>query len=221
MPLDISNLLHVLAHELRTPIGIAQGYLRLLLDERLTEPVDRRRAIEQTQKALGRVTELTAESSRLARWLEGKTVAPRTSIDAYALLTRIRSDAGIDTSRAVLDLPAEGITIATVDSEALAAAVVSVVNATARELGNQPCAFVSRVSGNTIDMFIGQEEQFDALSAGPDSPSAGPLSLERGGVGLSLLIAAAILENHQARQWTIDGLRTTVGIRFPFEERSH
>src|SRR5687768_14647504 len=38
MPVDTGHVLHVLAHELRTPTGIAQGYARLLLDDRLTDP---------------------------------------------------------------------------------------------------------------------------------------------------------------------------------------
>ena len=70
MPVDFSDILHVLAHELRTPVGIAHGYVRLLLEERLPQESDRRRALEQMQKALGRLTELSHESSRLATWYQ-------------------------------------------------------------------------------------------------------------------------------------------------------
>jgi signal transduction histidine kinase len=45
MSVDISDILHVLAHELRTPVGIAHGYVRLLLEERLSQESDRRRAL--------------------------------------------------------------------------------------------------------------------------------------------------------------------------------
>ena len=72
-----------------------------------------------------------------------------------------------------------------------------------------------------MDVLIGDEQQLEALAAGPSAPGAGPLSLERGGVGLSLVLAVAILDTHAATQWTIDGSRTTVGIRLPFQERSH
>src|SRR5918997_5417737 len=96
MPVDISSVLHVLAHELRTPAGIAQGYLRMVLDEKLTESADRRRALEQTQKALARVSELTAESSRLARWLEEQHGAPRASLDVQVLLARVVAEAGVE-----------------------------------------------------------------------------------------------------------------------------
>jgi phospho-acceptor domain-containing protein len=222
MPVDISSVLHVLAHELRTPAGIAQGYLRMLLEERLTEAADQRRALEQTQKALARLSELTAESSRLARWLDEQHGAPRTSIDAHVLVTRVVRDAGIEPLRAKVDVPSESFAIATVDGEALAGALVALVKVTAREMKSEPCAMVARLTGNrTMDVLIGHEPQLDALAAGPEAPGAGPLAIERGGVGLSLVMAIAILETHDARHWTIDGLRTTVGIRFPFAERSH
>ena len=70
MPVDISDILHVLAHELRTPVGIAHGYVRLLLEDRLHQEADRRRALEQMQKALGRLSDLSHESTALASWFE-------------------------------------------------------------------------------------------------------------------------------------------------------
>ena len=222
MPVDISSVLHVLAHELRTPAGIAQGYLRMLLDEKLTEPADRRRALEQTQKALARVSELTAESSRLARWLQEQHGPPRASLDARALIARVVSEAGVEPPvRVKGDVAPSGVAIPTADDDALTAAIVSMVRVTAREMKNQPCAIEVRLNGNrTIDVLIGSEPQLDALASGPDAPDAAPLALERGGVGLSMLMAAAILETHGGRHWTVGGLRTTVGIRLTFQERS-
>src|SRR5262245_46486520 len=70
MSVDIGVLLHVLAHEMRTPVGIAHGYVRLLLEDRLPEEKERRRALEQLQKALGRLSDISHESSGLANWLE-------------------------------------------------------------------------------------------------------------------------------------------------------
>ena len=222
MAVDISSILHVLAHELRSPAGIAQGYLRMLLDEKLTEAADRRRALEQTQKALARVSELTAESSRLARWLEEQHGGPRASLDAQVLMGRVVSEAGVEPPvKARADVPRAGVAIETVDDDSLTAAIVSMVRVTARELNKQPCAMEVRLNGDrTIDVLIGNEQQLDALASGPDAPNAAPVALERGGVGLSMLMAAAILETHGGRHWTIGGLRTTVGIRLPFQERS-
>ena len=223
MPVDIGNVLHVLAHELRTPAGIAQGYLRMLMDDRLTDPADRRKAIEQAQKAIARVSELANEGSQLAAWVGRPQDAANDRIAARALIDRVVAGAsnGVTLSAHVNLTPSAG-EVATVDADALTNALVAVTKATARELRNKPCAIAARIAdGAAIDMWIGLEEQFAALHAGPAAPDAQPLALERGGVGLSLVYAAAVLERHGATAWTVNGSRTTVGIRLPIEERAH
>ena len=220
MPVDIGNVLHVLAHELRTPTGIAQGYLRMLMDDRLTDPADRRKAIEQAQKALARVSELANESSRVAEWFE-QPKASSERIDARTLIDRVveaASDGNPVSAR--VDSAAAARQVETVDAGALTNAIVAVTKATARELRNAPCTIAARVADHAaIDMWIGKEDQFAALGAGPAGPEAGPLALERGGVGLSLVFAAAVLETHGATAWTVNGARTTVGIRLRIGEQ--
>lgn len=225
MPVDIGNLLHVLAHELRTPAGIVQGYLRMLMDDRLTDPADRRKAIEQALRATTRVSELATEGSRLASWVEQAQAPPGERVDARALIDRVvagASDGAAVASRVDI-APAAG-QVATVDAEALTNALIAVTKATLRELRNKPCTIAARVANgdaiDAIDMWIGLEDQFVALDAGPAAPDAAPLALERGGVGLSLVYAAAVLETHGATAWTVNGSRTTVGIRLPIAERA-
>jgi hypothetical protein len=222
MSVDISNVLHVLAHELRTPTGIAQGYLRMLAENRLTDPAERARAIEQTQQALGRVSEITRESSRLAAWLEQTHEPAEERIDARLLIEGVIADASRDTPLASsVDARVRGL-IRTSDARALSNAIVMLVKATARELRKQPCAIAARVqNGAAIDVFMGLDDQFAALSAGPTAPGAGPLPLERGGLGLSLVFAVAVLDTHRATAWTVNRSRGTVGIRLPIEERAH
>jgi hypothetical protein len=148
---------------------------------------------------------------------------PSKRIDARALLDRVvaNASAGVSVASRVDIAPAAG-DVATIDVEALTAALVAVTKATARELRNRPCTIAARVAADAaIDMWIGLEDQFAALDAGPAAPDARPLALERGGVGLSLVYAAAVLEKHGAAAWMINGSRTTVGIRLPIEERAH
>jgi hypothetical protein len=116
--------------------------------------------------------------------------------------------------------PASGV-IETTDANALTNALVAVTKATARELRNTPCTIAARVeNAAAVDIWIGREDLFAGLDAGPDAPEAGPLALERGGVGLSLVFAAAVLEKHGATAWTVNGTRTTVAIRIPIGERA-
>jgi signal transduction histidine kinase len=62
----IERTLHVLIHDIRTPVGVAQGYLRLLREDRLPTPDERQRAITQAQQALDRVSQLCSDAAALA-----------------------------------------------------------------------------------------------------------------------------------------------------------
>jgi signal transduction histidine kinase len=217
---DINDILHVLAHELRTPVGIAHGYVRLLLDDRLPNEAERRRALEQMQKALGRLSSLSHETTALAECYEQRPDLPQ-HVDAQVLLTRV-ADADyewpvtVDTSA----VPA-GITVSSSDPDSLGRALVGVVQATARELRGTTCDVVARVADSRLEMLVGPEEMHEAIAAGPSAPAAGPVALERGGLGLVLVHAAVVLDSHGAERWTMHGSRQAIGLRLPLEERRH
>jgi hypothetical protein len=220
MSVEINDVLHVLAHELRTPVGIAHGYVRLLLEERLTQEADRRRALEQMQKALGRLSELSHESTALAAWYE-RDHSTRQPVEARALIGHVaQSDYDFPVTVETSDVPS-GAAVATTDEESLCRALTGIVRATARELRGTTCDVVARVVDGQLEMLTGPEELLDALGAGPASPSAGPVALERGGLGLTLVHAAIVLDAHGAQRWTMNGSRQTVGLRLPLEERQH
>lgn len=220
MPVDISDILHVLAHELRTPVGIAHGYVRLLLEDRLPQESDRRRALEQMQKALGRLTELSHESSRLAAWYERDGKDERL-MPAAEIMSRVHELAhdfpvSVDRSR----VPA-GAGIRTDDGDRLVTAIISLVHATARELRGQPCSVTASVSeGRWLDVLVGPPDRLAALGAARGTAVATAMALERGGLGLALVHAALVLDAHGAERWTINDSRQTAGFRLPFEERS-
>ena len=221
MSVDISDILHVLAHELRTPVGIAHGYVRLLLEERLHQESDRRRALEQMQKALGRLSDLSHESSRLATWFE-QDVNALGAVAAASVIAQV-ADADYDAPVA-FDVGAlsDGATIRTCDAERLAGALISMVRATARELRGAECTVSARRADHGfLDVLIGPDDRIAALSGGRDTAEAGPLALERGGLGLSLIEAAIVLDAHGAERWTINQSRQTAGFRIPLAERSH
>jgi hypothetical protein len=95
------------------------------------------------------------------------------------------------------------------------------VRATARELRGTTCDVVSRVVDGRFELLAGPEEHLAALQSGPGAPGAGPMALERGGLGLALVHAAIVLDAHGAERWTMNGSRQIAGIRIPLEERPH
>lgn len=65
-PLDAAALLKafaVLLHDLRTPLGVAHGYARLLREDRLSSDADRARALQGISDALERLTRLSRDAS--------------------------------------------------------------------------------------------------------------------------------------------------------------
>ena len=60
---DAERVLNLLIHDLRTPLGVAHGYLRLIREQRLTTRDDRERALASTQQALGRISRLCEDAS--------------------------------------------------------------------------------------------------------------------------------------------------------------
>jgi hypothetical protein len=220
MRVDINDVLHVLAHELRTPVGIAHGYVRLLLEERLTAESDRRRALEQMQKALGRLSELSHESTALAAWYEQDHSTPQ-HVAVRALIQHVAAaDYDFPVTVETGNIP-ESVTVRTTDEASLGRALSGIVRATARELRGATCDVVARVVNGSFEMLTGPEDMLEALGAGPDTSEAGAVHLERGGLGLSLVHAAIVLDAHGAQRWTMNASRKTVGLRLPVEERQH
>jgi signal transduction histidine kinase len=91
---DTEHILHVLLHDLRTPLGIAQGYLRLLREQRLTTPDEQARAMSGAGDALGAIARLCADAGALmaARpsWPPARVPA-LTLIDALTERARARA----------------------------------------------------------------------------------------------------------------------------------
>ncbi|MGH9175631.1 MAG: hypothetical protein ACRD1H_14795, partial [Vicinamibacterales bacterium] len=119
-----------------------------------------------------------------------------------------------------IDAPAipDSVMVRTTDARVLGNALVDIVRATVREIRGQACAVSIRIYDARLELLAGPAERLAALSAGPTAPDAGPLALERGGLGLALVHAAVVLDAHGAERWAINGSRQTAGIRLPLEE---
>jgi hypothetical protein len=78
---DAERVLSLLIHDLRTPLGVAHGYLRLIRSDKLPTPDDRDRALASTQEALATISRLCAEASAfVAGELEQTGRAPATAL---------------------------------------------------------------------------------------------------------------------------------------------
>src|SRR4029077_2743153 len=88
---EVVKALNLLLHDLRSPVSIAQGYLRLLLQERLNDSKDRERALTQSMDALGRIGDLCAGAGEFAN--EAVTPAQAHRYPAVELITALTAEA--------------------------------------------------------------------------------------------------------------------------------
>jgi signal transduction histidine kinase len=84
---DLARLATLVAHEMRTPLSVVSGYMKMLAGERqgpLTEA--QRRSVEGATRASQQLTTLAADLSLLARIVRGEVSANRSPVALQPLL---------------------------------------------------------------------------------------------------------------------------------------
>lgn len=71
-----------LLHDVRTPLGVAYGYLRMIRDQRFADPVLKDKALAGVSQALAQVTQLCDVAA--GRAPSGIDLAPRLTAKAFA-----------------------------------------------------------------------------------------------------------------------------------------
>lgn len=188
--------LSLLSHELRSPLGVVRGYLRLLNQHQseLSEP--HRQAVAAALKATDRCVDLLAQASGLAQIWRRETPVARQPLALADLLAplpaTVRTTAGqrlplaIDT---VPDAPLSG------DRALLQAALASLIAAVHRAQPDEVTVQVTcRVAGR--DSRSGVAIEMSPRDQPMETASEMPLDLRRGGLGLELPMAAAIVDAH-------------------------
>jgi hypothetical protein len=125
---DTERVLRVLIHDARTPLGVAQGYLRLLHEERLETPEERERALTRAMDALGRIARLCDDASGFLA--APQQAAPTTTISAAFLAAAVETHVrpwDFAVTRGTLD-PAARVRLGT-SAERLAEAIAAVAGA--------------------------------------------------------------------------------------------
>ena len=123
----IERALHVLIHDVRTPLGVAQGYLRMLREDRLGSPEERLRAIAQAQQALDHVARLCTDAATLADG-ESAAAARRVLMPCNRFVERVRERLEREpVTLGSAELPSAGAVAVPGDADRLADAVTRVL----------------------------------------------------------------------------------------------
>ena len=215
--------LSLAVHELRTPITVATGYLRMLLREQAGPLTDQqRKMLQEADKSCARIGALIAEMSELGKLEDGQITVPRVSFDFAALLVEVAGSMHEGEDRGVrLETRVPGPVMVAGDRTRLAAAIGALMHAALRERGGPGVIVVecSTVSDNNQDwaiVTIGEEAETPSLAA---AARATPSSFDewRGGLGLALPVGRRVIEAHGGALWSAagDSARAASALRLP------
>ena len=218
----LSRVLSLTGHELRTPLSVANGYLRLLLNEQLGSLNEKQRKMaEEALRACGRMTVLIQEVSDLRKLGDDELKLARQDVNFSALVAELASGMHADDGR---DVHVEAIVpeaplFLRGDRGRLSSAVQGLMHAAVRERGT-PGVIVAECS-----VVEDQDRAWAVLAIGDGSlierlrqPGQGSFEYEwQGGMGLALPLARRIIEAHGGALWSMknDTSRAASALRLP------
>jgi signal transduction histidine kinase len=209
---SLAQVLNTLAHEIRTPLAVSQGYLKLYLDGRFTNAEDTRKAFEQTRQALGTLATLCVDMGKVSALSESRATGVPERVTATDFVKSLRSLDEVAKASWQGD-PGERV-IETGSHRDLAQAVAIVSKAAFDEDRDAPHVVQTGADGDLI-VLAGASAAVPALEPGPDAPGARAVDFVKGGRGLKLIWAAFVLDLHRVQTWTHSDHRASVGFRIP------
>ena len=215
MDSELARVLNVLAHEIRTPLAVSQGYLTLMAEGRLTAADEQATAIERTRTALGRIATLCSDMGRLGSLTDTPCPSLRGRVAATIVLAAVSEALSRHAPTRTGTSAPEGI-VATDGTHDLATAVAALGTMACADAGpEEKVMTVTDATGTTMTLLVGGALAVAALPRHADDPAAAALMLVRGGFGLSLFWAALVLERHGVRAWQARETAPAIGVTFP------
>lgn len=205
---DAERVLAVLIHDVRTPLGVAHGYLRLVRTDKLPSPEDRDRALAGTQDALAKISRLCQDAGGFLEELRPGTVrAP-----ARQLADRVAAAlAGRGVAVSDLELPDGSVNVGTsVDRAAEAIATVLSVRA-----GRTP-GIVTTIDGTPTALRFACGPAADGAPGPALDGEERPFDPWQSPQGLGVALAHRLITALGGRVWTAgDGL--ALALAMPME----
>lgn len=198
---EAERLMQLLVHDMRAPLGVATGYLRLLQDGRLPSGDDQRFALVRALDALGRIAHLCSLISEAS---EPQDHVGR--VAAEDLATRVAARLPVPAN--LVRSPgwnADAEVVVGVDSDRMAEAIALVIAAVSKRAPD------TRILAGTRDGYL-------RFALGPDM---GPDVIRPGaefdpwrGFGLEVVLACRAISATGGRVWASDALDVAIDLPF-------
>jgi signal transduction histidine kinase len=196
-------------HELRTPVTVTAGYLRMLLREQGGPITDRqRKMLEEAERSCLRLSAVIGEMSELGKLEAGELTLPAVTFDLSALVTEVASGMHEGTDRGIqLDVRATQRASVAGDRTRLGAALRALLHAALRERAEPgvivvQCSTIADGVGPWAVVTIGDETVTPALTDAARAPVPPPFDEWRGGLGLALPVGRRVIEAHGGAVWS-------------------
>ena len=218
------RVMSLAVHELRTPVTVVAGYLRMVLKEHGGPLNDKqRKMLEEAERSCARIGALVAEMSEMGKLESGDVVVARQDIDFATLVADMAKDMQEGSDRGVqLDLRGtDQPVIVTGDRVRVGTAFKALIHAGLRERG-EPGVIVAQVSVVGASptpwavLTVGDEATVEALlTTAAGAPP--PFDEWRGGLGMALPVARRVIEALGGALWSAPGERARTGsaLRLP------
>lgn len=209
-------------HELRTPVTVVAGYLRMLLREQAGPLTDKqKRMLEEADRSCGRLGSLVSEMSEFGKLESRELALARQEFDVAEVITQLATDMHEGSDRGVrLETRCAGPLTVSGDRARLSAALSALMYSALRERGEPGTVIVEcgRQEGSPswAIVAIGDEATVSALArTTPDA--AAPFDEWRGGLGLALPVARRVIEAHGGALWSAEAgsSRGASALRLP------
>ena len=194
----LARLLSLISHEVRGPLGVIRGYLRLLDQQSASLSEAQRQTVVATLRAADRATDLTGQVSTLARLHRGEITPAFSPVPLPVLLqSAVQALTLPNDPRISVHVGATPSVSVLADESLLRAALASLVLALARAQPSDAKIYLvareDEAGGQGVTITITSMEPISA------SHTDTKLDFGRGGLGLELPIAAFIIDAHNGR----------------------
>jgi signal transduction histidine kinase len=211
--MELSRVLALLAHDLRSPAAVIAGYSRMLREGRLTAEQEAV-AEQRIEEAGARVAMLSQQAADLSQWMGPRADAVRQPVDLDVIISHAMARAGLDARLAVAPLPPRPPTIGTLDREALIGAVGTVLDLACRRSPDDAVRLAARPApgADAWDILTGPGSLLTTPATVPGPEHGEPLPQDRGS-SLALVVAEAVIAAHGGEIWTTGPSGEIAGIR--------